>query len=168
MATVNLNDRSSFFWVHPVAQLLLNAIIGNVYSIQEIVLIRFEYIWKGGRKMMKAGTIVVLLASVALSGCACLTQEDLDKQLAPLSDRIGALETKVGNNEAKIADLDSKVGALPADVAAAKADAADAKAMAKECCGKADDAAMRAEAAAKRAEAAASKSKKVFELEQKK
>ncbi len=77
---------------------------------------------------MKAGTIVMLLSAVALSGCACVSQEYVDGQIAPLADRLGKLETRVGNDEAKIADLDAKVGAMATEVANAKADAANAKA----------------------------------------
>lgn len=111
--------------------------------------------------MMNARTLVILLAAVALSGCACVSKDYVDQQDAMLADRIGKLESRVAADEAKMNDIGSKVDAMAADVAAAKADAADAKAMAM-------DASKKADQAQACCNANAEKIKKLFELGQKK
>ncbi len=111
--------------------------------------------------MMNAKKIVILLAALALSGCACVSKDYVDQQDAMLADRIGKLESRVAADEAKMNDIGSKVDAMAADVAAAKADAADAKAMAA-------DAAKKADEAQACCNANAEKIKKAFELGQKK
>ncbi len=111
--------------------------------------------------MTKSRGLMLLLAGLALSGCACVSQEYVDKQDAMLADRIGKVESKQAADEAKLNDLAGKVDALAADVTAAKADAANAAAMANAASQKAD-------AANQKADANAEKIKKAFELQQKK
>jgi outer membrane murein-binding lipoprotein Lpp len=111
--------------------------------------------------MSKMKVLLLLLAGLILSGCACVSKDYVDQQDAMLADRIGKLESKAAADDAKMNEIGSKVDAMEGDVAAAKADAADAKAMAADAAKKADDCAMKCEQASQ-------KTKKAFELQQKK
>jgi outer membrane murein-binding lipoprotein Lpp len=111
--------------------------------------------------MPKMKVMMLLLAGLMLSGCACVTKDYVDQQDSMLADRIGKVEARVAADEAKMNDIGSKVDAMAPDVAAAKADAADAKAMAADASKKADDAQACCNANTE-------KIKKAFELGQKK
>jgi outer membrane murein-binding lipoprotein Lpp len=104
---------------------------------------------------------MVLMSALALSGCACVSQEYVDQQDAMLADRISKLDTRVTAVEGKVNELAGKVDAMAADVAAARNDAADAKAMA-------GDASRKADAAQQCCTDLGGKVKKAFELQQKK
>lgn len=108
---------------------------------------------------------VMLLVSVAaLSGCACVSQEYVDKQDAMLGDRIGKIESRLTADEAKLNELGNlggKVDTLASDLSAVKSDAAEAKTMAADASRKADDS-MRC------CQETGAKAKKAFELQQRK
>ena len=111
--------------------------------------------------MTRMKGLMVLVSALALSGCACVSQEYVDQQDAMLADRISKLDSRVAANEAKTNELAGKVDAMASDVNAAKADAANAAAMANSASAKADS-------AAQCCNDLTGKMKKAFELQQKK
>jgi PBP1b-binding outer membrane lipoprotein LpoB len=111
--------------------------------------------------MTRTKGLMVLMSALALSGCACVSQEYVDQQDAMLADRISKLDSRLTADEAKLNELAGKVDAMAADVSSAKADAANAAAMA-------NDASRKADAAAQCCNDLTQKMKKAFELQQKK
>lgn len=111
--------------------------------------------------MKKTGAAALLLAAFGLTGCACVSQDYVDRQDILLMDEIGKVNSKVVSDEAKMMEFGRRMDAMASELAAARADAANARAMAADAARKADD-------CKATCEAKAPTTQETFEMQQKK